>query len=56
MSKQQYGLLPNPFWLISQQLSYLMPWYDPVDEANTEDALHYLNHSAAAQRAIGKVA
>src|SRR5690606_41406797 len=56
ISKQQQILLPNPYWLISQQLGYLMPWYDPVYEANTEDALHYLNHSAAAQRAIGKVA
>lgn len=50
------GLLPSPFWLVSQQLGYLMPWYDPLHEAKTEDALAYLQASPAAQRAQLKVA
>ena len=33
-----------------------MPWYDPVHEGSTEDALHYLDHSSAAQRTKLKVA
>lgn len=49
-------LLPNPLWLVSQQLVYLMPWYDPVHEGSTDDALHYLDHSQAAKRATLKVA
>lgn len=56
MTYQDNLLLPNPFWLVSQQLSYLMPWYDPVHEANTEDALNYLNQSPAAKRAQLRVA
>lgn len=43
--------MPNPFWLVSQQLGYLMPWYDPLHEAKTEDAIAYLNRSPAAKRA-----
>ena len=50
------GLLPSPFWLVSQQLGYLMPWYDPLHEAKTKDALAYLQASPAAQRAQLKVA
>lgn len=49
-------MLPSPFWLVSQQLGYLTPWYDPVHEASTDDALAYLNRSAAAKRAQLKVA
>lgn len=49
-------LLPSPFWLVSQQLGYLMPWYDPVHEAKTEDAVAYLNQSPAAKRAALKIA
>lgn len=45
------NLMPSPFWLVSQQLGYLMPWYDPLHEAKTEDALAYLNRSPAAKRA-----
>ncbi|MHA3891726.1 metal-dependent hydrolase [Acinetobacter sp. GXMZU3951] len=56
ISQQNNRLLPNPLWLISQQLGYLMPWYDPVHEAKTEDAIAYLNQSPAALRAILKVA
>lgn len=51
LTKHNAQLLPNPFWLIAQQIDYLMPWYDPVKEARTEDALHYLQHSPAALRA-----
>ncbi len=44
------GLLPNPVWLIWQQVDYLMPWYNPVNEANTNDAIQYLDSSPAAKR------
>lgn len=56
ISQKDNRLLPNPLWLISQQLGYLMPWYDPVHEAKTEDALAYLERSPAAKRALPKVA
>ena len=49
-------LMPHPLWLVSQQLGYLMPWYDPVHEAKTEDAIAYLEQSPAAKRAALKVA
>ena len=56
ISQKDHNLMPNPFWLISQQLGYLMPWYDPLHEAKTEDAITYLDLSPAAQRATLKVA
>lgn len=56
LSQQNNRLLPNPLWLVSQQLGYLMPWYDPVHEAKTEDAIAYLDKSPAAKRAALKVA
>ena len=56
ISQKDHNLMPNPFWLISQQLGYLMPWYDPLHEAKTEDAITYLDLSPAAQRASLKVA
>lgn len=56
ISQKDHNLMPNPFWLISQQLGYLMPWYDPLHEAKTEDAITYLDRSPAAQRASLKVA
>lgn len=56
LSQQNNRLLPNPFWLVSQQLGYLTPWYDPVHEAKTEDAIAYLDRSPAAKRAALKVA
>ncbi|TCM70859.1 hypothetical protein EC844_101133 [Acinetobacter calcoaceticus] len=56
ISQQDNRLMPSPLWLISQQLGYLMPWYDPVHEAKTEDALAYLDRSPAAKRALPKVA
>ena len=49
-------ILPNPIWLVAQQIDYLMPWYDPVKEGNTQDAVNYLNHSPAAKRALQQAA
>ncbi|ENX38117.1 metal-dependent hydrolase [Acinetobacter sp. NIPH 2100] len=45
-------ILPGPAWLIAQQIDYLMPWYDPLKEGNTQDAVNYLNNSPAAKRAL----
>ena len=56
IAKKDHKIMPHPLWLVSQQLGYLMPWYDPVHEASTEDALHYLNQSPAAKRALLKIA
>ncbi|OTG67481.1 metal-dependent hydrolase [Acinetobacter silvestris] len=56
ISQKDNRLMPNPFWIVSQQLGYLMPWYDPVHEAKTEDAIAYLDQSPAAKRATLKVA
>ena len=52
ISRQDPQLLPSPFWLIAQQLDYLLPWYNPLKEADTQDAIHYLNNSPAAKRAL----
>ena len=51
IAQRNNNLIPSPFWLISQQLGYLMPWYDPLHEAKTEDAIAYLASSPAAKRA-----
>ncbi len=51
-SQQDKQILPSPLWLVAQQIDYLMPWYDPVKEAQTQDAVDYLNHSPAAKRAL----
>ena len=56
IAQKDNRLIPHPLWLISQQLGYLMPWYDPVHEAKTEDAIAYLDQSPAAKRALPKVA
>ncbi|WP_111885410.1 metal-dependent hydrolase [Acinetobacter sp. CFCC 11171] len=56
IAQKDNRLLPHPLWLVSQQLGYLMPWYDPVHEAKTEDAIAYLDNSPAAKRAALKVA
>ena len=56
ISQKDHNLMPNPFSLISQQLGYLIPWYDPLHEAKTEDAIAYLDRSPAAKRATLKVA
>ncbi len=56
VAQKDNRILPSPFWLASQQLGYLTPWYDPVHEAKTEDAVAYLDQSPAAKRALLKVA
>lgn len=56
IAQQDHSIIVSPFWLASQQLSYLTPWYDPLHEAKTEDALEYLDNSPAAKRALPKVA
>lgn len=52
ISRKDNQILPNPIWLVSQQIDYLMPWYDPVKEGSTKDAVNYLNNSPAAKRAL----
>jgi hypothetical protein len=52
IAQQDKQILPSPLWLVAQQIDYLMPWYDPVKEAQTQDAVDYLNHSPAAKRAL----
>lgn len=44
------GSLPSPLWLAAQQLPFFTPWYNPVNEASTEQALAYLATSPAAAR------
>jgi uncharacterized protein len=44
------GLLPSLPSLFLQELRYLYPWYNPVHEASTEQALAYLDSSPAAQK------
>ena len=50
------GILPSLFTLMRQELSFFSPWYDPVKEGSTEEALAYLNQSPAAARARAKTA
>ena len=45
------GMLPSLFSLMRQELPFFSPWYDPVKEGSTEEALAYLNASPAAARA-----
>lgn len=56
IAKKDNKIMPHPLWLVSQQLGYLTPWYDPVHEASTDDALRYLDQSPAAKRALLKIA
>ena len=56
IGRQDNQVLPNPIWLVAQQIDYLMPWYNPVKEANTQDAVNYLNNSTAAKRALQQAA
>jgi len=56
IGRQDNQVLPSPIWLVAQQLDYLMPWYDPVKEGNTQDAVNYLNNSPAAKRALQQAA
>lgn len=55
IAKKDNKIMPHPLWLVSQQLGYLTPWYDPVHEASTDDALRYLDQSPAAKRALLKI-
>lgn len=41
------GVLPHPFWLFLKELPYLSPFYHPLQEGSTEQALAYLNNSPA---------
>lgn len=43
------GYLPDPLWLFLSELPYLSPWYDPRNEALTEQALTYVEGSLAAK-------
>lgn len=45
------GHLPHPLWLVSKQLPYFSPWYNPVYEGSSEQALAYLANSPAAKAA-----
>ncbi len=45
---QQAGLLPSVGWLLAKEMPFLNPWYDPLYEASTEDAMAYLMKSPAA--------
>ena len=59
MRVSKRGYLPHPLWLAAQQLSFFSPFYHPVKEGSTEDALAYLNSSPAyhaAQQRQQKVA
>ena len=42
--------LPSPFWLAWQQLAFFSPYYNPVKEGSTEEALAYLASSPAARK------
>lgn len=46
------GLLPDPFWIVGQELSYFSPWYDPLSKGSGEQAAAYLAQSPAARRAL----
>lgn len=45
------GYLPSPLWLARRELPFFSPWYDPFQEADTQQALDYLEGSPAAMRA-----
>ncbi|MGJ8668399.1 MAG: metal-dependent hydrolase [Oceanococcus sp.] len=45
------GHLPSPVWLALKELTFFSPWYDPVKEGSTAEALAYLQDSPAALRA-----
>ena len=55
MSLKDSQVMPTPFWLFKQQLRFLSPAYDPVKEANTQDALDFIAQSRGAQRAASVV-
>lgn len=45
------GMLPSLGWMMKEELRFFNPWYNPVNEGDTERALNYLNQSAAYKRA-----
>ncbi len=50
------GHLPSPLTLIlRKQLPFFLPWYDPVKEGSTAEALAYLQTSLAAGKPAGTV-
>ncbi|MGQ0502458.1 MAG: metal-dependent hydrolase [Panacagrimonas sp.] len=51
MKDARAGRLPSPFWVARRNLSFFSPWYDPVKEGSTEQALDYLARSPAARAA-----
>lgn len=48
------GMLPHPLWLAAQQLPFFRPSYDPVKEADTQQALNYLRTSPSAANAANQ--
>jgi uncharacterized protein len=42
------GHLPSLLWLIRRELPFFSPWYNPLHEGSTEEALAYLEASPAA--------
>ena len=56
ISQKDNRIMPNPFWLVSQQLGYLMPWYDPVHDAKSVVFFVFFVCFSAAKRAALKVA
>jgi len=50
------GMLPSLPSLLRKQLPFFSPWYDPVKEGSTEEALAYLDASPAAAMALRSAA
>lgn len=50
------GMLPSVGYLASKHLPFFNPWYDPVDEGDTEKALAILSQSIGARNAQAKAA
>lgn len=48
------GQLPSLFSLLRQEIPFFSPWYNPVNEGSTEEALAYLQRSPAAKRASAR--
>lgn len=47
MRTSRSGHLPHPVWLFLKELPYLSPFYHPLKEGSTEQALAYLDQSPA---------
>lgn len=50
------GLLPSVGFIVRGHMSFFNPWYDPVDEADTEKALAILSQSLGYQNAQARAA